>query len=147
MNAELLESLLGQMESETLDFKSAQYDLASEHGRISFVKDVVCMANTPREGVSHIVLGVQKYADGRCDLTGVTAHPDDALLQSQFSDRVYPVPTFSYTPTVIRGQQCGVIEIPPVRVGPCLPTKDSGNMLRQWQMYFRRGSTRPGKGG
>ena len=56
---EQLQQLLLRPESETLDFKSKAYDLSTEWGRFALVKDVVCMANTPRDHASYIILGVE----------------------------------------------------------------------------------------
>ena len=100
------------------------------------------MANTPREEPSYIVLGVKKRKDGHCDLWGIESPADEADIQSQFSDRVYPVPRFSYEVLSHDGKTFGVIVIPPDRIGPCVPVKDygEGNALRQKQIYFRRGS-------
>ena len=119
-----LVSLLKRMEDETLDFKSTAYDIRSEDSRLTFVKDVLCMANTPRDTSSFIVLGVKKHTDGRSDLVGIQSHPDDADLQSQFGSRVHPTPQFSYCPIEHQGRKLGIIEIPPIRIGPSVPTKD-----------------------
>lgn len=80
------EALLATKEGETIDFKAASYDLSSDHGSLSLVKDVVCMANTPREGECYIVLGVKKHADGSYKLWGLDKHPDEAALLSQFTE-------------------------------------------------------------
>ncbi len=133
-------SLVPQSEGPTLDFKATSYNLHEDGGKVSFVKDVLCMANTPREGTSFIVLGVKKYPDGTYELIGVESHPDDADLQSQLSARVRPVPEFVYHSVQHEGKSYGIIEISPVRQGPCMPTKDFGKMLRTGIVYFRRGS-------
>jgi hypothetical protein len=73
-------------------------------------------------------------------LVGCTAHPDEADLQSQFADRVYPIPTFNYEIVSFKGQPFGMIKIPKVRIGPCVPLRDYGDGLRRLQIYFRRGS-------
>jgi hypothetical protein len=140
INEEQFISLLDRMEDETLDFKATGYDVTDERGKFSLVKDVLCMANTPRELTSFIVLGVKKHPDGRYDLRGLETHPDEADIQSQFTERVHPIPSFTYTLVPYSGKQFGVIEIPPIRVGPCVPISDFGNALRRRQTYFRRGS-------
>ena len=98
------------------------------------------MANTPRNELSHIILGVKKYPGGSFDLVGLDGHADEADLQSQFTDRVHPIPRFRYDPVSYGGKEYGLITISPDRLGPCLPTKDYGNVLRQHHLYFRRGS-------
>jgi len=57
------ESLLRRTEGENIDFKSTSYDLSSDHGKFSLVKDVISLANTPRDEDSFIVIGVTKNAD------------------------------------------------------------------------------------
>ena len=53
------------------------------------------MANTPRSEPAYIVLGVASEANGTRDLVGTADHPDEADLQSQFAERVYPIPDFT----------------------------------------------------
>ena len=147
MNASEFLALLQRMEGETLDFKSTAYNLASELDRANFIKDVICMANTPREEPSYILLGVKKHTDGTFELWGLDRYLDDADLQEQFPARVQPVPEFTYELFSYEGKDFGVITIPPRRIGPCLPIKDfpgpsdgrPHTILRQYQIYFRRG--------
>lgn len=40
-------SLLNRIEDETLDFKVEEYDLSQDRSKFAFVKDVICLANTP----------------------------------------------------------------------------------------------------
>jgi hypothetical protein len=134
------QSLLETVEAETLDFKARPYNLSDEAERLALVKDVLCMTNSPREGAAHIVLGVKKYPDGRYDLLGVETHPDDADVQAQFTHRVYPHPPIRYEPVNFQGKSFGVIHILPERIGPCVPGKDYGNVLRERQVYVRHGS-------
>jgi tetratricopeptide (TPR) repeat protein len=141
-------ALLQRMEGEGHDFKSTAYDLTSDAGKANFIKDVICMANTPREEPSHILLGVKKQRDGSFELTGLDSYLDDADLQGQFPPRVQPVPEFTYEVFSYQHKDFGIITIPPRKMGPCLPVKDfpgpsdgrSHNLLRQYQIYFRRGS-------
>ena len=140
INEQQFLSLLQRMEDETLDFKARGYDLTDEGSRFSFVKDVLCMANTPRDTTSFIVLGVKKYADGSYDLPGIETHLDEADLQSQFTTRTAPIPDFTYLPILYCGKRFGIITIRPTRMGPYLPIVDYKGMLRKSQTYFRRGS-------
>lgn len=140
VTSEQFSDLLGRLEGETMDFKRQAYDLSKDQDKLSLVKDVVSMANTPREHTSYIVMGVKKHPDGRTDLIGLSSHPDEADLQSQFSDRVHPVPRFSYEIIHYEDKSFGIIVIPPEKIGPCMPIRDYGAKLRQRQIYFRRGS-------
>ena len=150
MNETNFFALLQQMEGNTLDFKATGYPLAKkdEEKTADFIKDVICMANTPRTEVSYIILGVDKHPDGTYDLLGVDSHPDEELLQSQFTDKVRPIPDFTYECIAYQGKSFGMIKIMPRRVGPCLLLKDfpedvmgrTRTILRRSQIYFRRGS-------
>jgi tetratricopeptide (TPR) repeat protein len=140
LNVDEFETLLYRVEDETLDFKAKAYDLSDEAHKAALIKDVLAMANTPREATSYIVLGVKKHADGTFDLWGLELHPDEANLQQQFTDRVHPVPQFSYQPIQYEEKQFGVLIVPSRRRGPCVPLKDYGGVLRARQVYFRRGS-------
>ena len=55
--------LLAHSEGQALDFKRDPYDLSDEEGRGALIKDILSMANTPRTGPGHIVLGVKAHAD------------------------------------------------------------------------------------
>lgn len=148
MDEQEFQLLLPKLEGSTLDFKSKAYNFSYEPDCAKFVKDILCMANTPREETAHIVLGVKKNTDGSYELWGVNQHPDDEILQSQFTERVRPLPSFRYDVVSHQGKSFGVISILPDHSGPYLPLKDfptpkegrSQTILRQNQVYFRRGS-------
>jgi hypothetical protein len=132
--------LLHRQEGETLDFKATGYDLTEERGKASLIKDVLAMANTPRSASSFILLGVKKHTDNSFDLIGLKEHPDEADLQSQFSNRVYPIPRFTYEVLTYDRMQFGALEIPPITTaGPYLPVVNFGAVSRH-AIYFRRGS-------
>jgi len=140
LSEEQFKSILAKIESETLDFKAIAYDLSDKEAKYSLIKDVICMANTPRDSSSFIILGVKKYPDGKYYLRGIDKHLDEADIQSQFTDRVHPIPNITYYTFSYLSKQFGILEIFPSREGPCIPIKDYGNKLRRWQVYFRRGS-------
>ena len=141
MNVSDFEQLLKRMEGESIDFKANDYpSLSDEAKKVGFIKDVICMINTPREGPAYIVTGVKKLPNGQPQLWGVNAHPDDADLQSQFVDWVQPHPRFSYEAVQYQGREFGVILIPEDQIGPCYPIQEYGNVLKCKTLYFRRGS-------
>ncbi|WRH90876.1 ATP-binding protein [Pseudomonas fluorescens] len=151
MDAIKFEQLLLQSESKTLDFKRDLYDFSTKNQddkkskRIDFVKDIVSMANTPRETSSYIVMGVKASSDGERELFGVDTHLDDNTLQQQVEDFVYPHPNFNYIEVNYSSKKFGVIEIPIAKHqgGPFLPTEKVegfGNSLRAKRVYLRRGS-------
>lgn len=134
------QDLLGRPESETLDFKATDYDLKNIEKRTDLIKDVLAMANTPREEIeSYLVLGVKRNRDGSTDHPGLRHFEDDADLQSQFSERVTPIPTFAYRTLALFGKLFGVIAISRDLRGPFMLSKNLGTMGKG-QVYFRRGS-------
>ena len=56
-DTDLLNQILARMESDNVDFKRDQYHLESDQQKSAFVKDILCMANTPRSGSAYIVIG------------------------------------------------------------------------------------------
>jgi predicted HTH transcriptional regulator len=83
------EALLARMEDATLDFKAKEYELSYEPDKARFIKDILAMANTPREGNAYIVLGVRKEPNGNYELRGITATIDEENDQSQLTERVH----------------------------------------------------------
>lgn len=142
MTPEEFQRLLARPEAETLDFKQDDYDLSVSEKRGEFIKDILSMANTPREGDAHIVLGVRWSAAAGSVITGLSAQRDDAAYQDAVSDnRVSPRPQFHYTPLTVDGRQVGVVSIPCQHSGPFTPTGDFPG-LQAGAVYFRRGSTK-----
>jgi len=132
--------LLGQTEGQTLDFKQDPYDLSNEEGRGALIKDVLSMANTPRTGPAHIVLGVKAHADGSKDLVGLARNLDDNEYQNAVKSKVHPCPTFLYVPIQHEEKLFGVVVIPVERRGPFQAVSDVGKKLRRYVIYWRRGS-------
>lgn len=134
--------------SDTLDFKVTQYDFSGDdqttqdRKRAMFIKDILCMKNTPRDESSFIVLGVKSKADGSKELRGLSEHHDDADLQSKMSSWVFPYPKFSYAVIKYEEKDFGVITVPADRtLGPCFSLKEfAGGLLKARQLYFRRNS-------
>lgn len=149
MTPSTLSELLKRSELRTLDFKLEPYDFAGatpeekNRKRSEFAKDIVSMANTPREEPAYIVIGVKRKPDGSNELKSVQAHIDDNTLQQQLEGLVYPHPRFQYEQVELDGVQFGVIEISPDRaIGPFLPQCDTvgpGSMRRN-VLYWRRGT-------
>ncbi|MCO5206226.1 MAG: putative DNA binding domain-containing protein [Anaerolineae bacterium] len=106
-------------ELEWLDFKSEPYDISNsdrsvaEAQKTSFLKDVIAMANTPREKTAYIILGVKWYKDGTRDIQGIKKHFDDADLQPLLDSLKLNVrPQFVYQPMRLDDKVFGVVEIP-----------------------------------
>jgi len=144
---DVFETLLKQNESDTLDFKESPYSFDADKPaekkkkRANFVKDIICMANTPREAPAYIVLGVRALADGRKELLGLSDHADDADLQTKFESFCHPHPRFRYEPVTYQGNHYAYIEIPADRsIGPYVPIVENVDALQKSGVYHRRNS-------
>ena len=84
------ESILERHEGPQLDFKREVYRLTGDAAG-DLIKDVLSMANTPREGDSHIIIGVKKHADGTFDLFGLPESPDDYEFPERCEEQGTPV--------------------------------------------------------
>lgn len=128
-------------ESLTLDFKSEPPRLDNNYFKSLFIKDVLSMANTPREETSYIIIGVKSNPNGTKTLLGVPGdHPDDADLHKFLNlAKVDPKPEFSYQTIRLNGLSYGIIEFPLKKDGPYLPTIKF-EVLDPFRLYFRRSS-------
>ena len=83
MDLELLEHLLHEPESQSLDFKQAQYRIerASELDKSELLKDVLAFANSWRRTPAYVLIGVREVKGGRSQVIGITDHIEDASLQ------------------------------------------------------------------
>ena len=141
ISEEVLGDLLSRSESSTIDFKSVPHRIDNDHFKSEFIKDILAMANTPREESAYIVIGVKLHPDGSRDCLGVAVHPDDADLQPIVNRaKVDPKPLFVYQPIELGSKSYGVIEIPVSKTGPYYATRDYG-VLEACRLYIRRGTT------
>ena len=135
-----LESLLELPEGETIDFKASSYDLSDMRKKRDFAKDLASLANTPREGDAHIVLGVKKRRDGSFEICGIEKEIDDADLQGVASSLLEPTPRFVSRAIPYGGVILGLITIPAELASPVAPKKTEDPGFVTGVIYFRRGS-------
>lgn len=133
--------LINMSEGQTLDFKSEPYRLDNDYFKSEFIKDILAMANTPREGSSFIIVGILRNDDGSKELLGVQTHPDDSDLQNIMNRARIEPPTqlFEYYTIMVDGKSYGVIEIKINRTGPFYPNQKFG-IIQERQLYYRKGS-------
>lgn len=140
ITSEQLREILTWQEDRHVDFKAEPHRLDNDHFISLFIKDILAMANTPRQDSAYIVIGVKAHTDGSKDLLGVSEHPDDSDLQSRLNKaKVTPKPDFVYQPIILDGNKYGVIEIPIQKLGPFFPTQDIG-AIKAHRLYFRKGT-------
>jgi hypothetical protein len=141
MNSELMEELLNENESSTLDFKRDQYvfEKATEEEKSELLKDVLAFANAWRRTDAYILIGVEESKVGRSAVHGTTIHLDDASVQQFVNSKTNRPVTFSYQIFPFEGVQVGLLHIP-LQDRPIYLKKDFGR-LKQHQVYLRRGSS------
>ncbi len=57
-DVELIDKLLTRSEGKDLDFKSVPIIINNPKDKARFIKNLICMANTPRKGSAYIVSGI-----------------------------------------------------------------------------------------
>lgn len=142
-DAELIDKLLTRSEGKDLDFKSVPIVISNPKDKARFIKNLICMANTPREGSAYIVSGVIYNKDGSKEIIGVlkSDHPDDADLQGLIAGNVSPIPKFSYRPVTYGSKSIGILEIDFQKEGPFMPLMEYPSVIMKGPVYFRRGSS------
>jgi len=141
MNNELMQQILNEEESTTLDFKKEQYPFqgVSDNKKGELLKDIISFANAWRRTDSYILIGVEEVKGGRSKVHGVQNHLDDAQLQQFVNNKTNRPVTFLYEAFPSEAVQVGIIKIP-LQTRPIFLTKDYGN-LKKNVVYIRRGSS------
>jgi Putative DNA-binding domain len=142
MDQLLLESLLFQEESETLDFKQQQYAFskATDALKAELLKDILAFANAWRQSDAHILIGIQEVRGGPSIVLGINPaeHLLDRNLQQFVSSKTNRPVSFSYQPFEFEGVEVGAITIP-IQTRPVYLVASYGH-LRANVVYIRRGS-------
>lgn len=137
MTSEQFLQLVERGECDTIDLKREVHDLKSASGKLAFLKDVTCLANTPRDMSGYILFGVDKDHA----LVGLAAQVDDARFVDLIGNgSLSPVPTVTYHAVQIEGKQFGVLEILPERQGPVMPSKQHAEGFEPGRVWLRRSS-------
>lgn len=113
MDPTLLDQLLFEDESATLDFKRDQYkfDGASDEDRSELLKDILGFANGWRRSEAYILIGVEEVLGARSKITGTDEHLADHTLQQFVNSRTNKPIQFGYEVCSIDNKQVGVIRI------------------------------------
>jgi hypothetical protein len=141
MNDGLMEQLLHEGESSSLDYKRDQYPFAgaTDDDKSELLKDILAFANGWRHAEAYILIGVEEVAGGRSTAVGVGQHiPENDLQQFVNSKTNRPV-TFSYRAYSFEGKQISVITIPQ-QDRPIYLNKNYGR-LQKHVVYYRQGTS------
>ena len=141
MNATLLEELLNEDETSTLDAKRDQYpfEKATDEQKSELLKDILAFANAWRRTDAYILVGVDDVKGGRSHVIGTTSHFDDAKIQQFVNSKTNRPVTFSYEVFPFEAKHIGVFHLP-LQDRPIYLKSDFGK-LKQHVVYIRRGSS------
>ena len=141
MSNERMEKLLSSTETSICDFKQQIYAMDEERGRISFLKDILCMANTVREESAYIVIGVQQQ-DGYNYFQNVDTSVDENSFLTFLKSNIGPrPPIFSYYHFRYKKYILGIIEVGVGTEGPYYSMKDYGDKIKKDTIYCRYSSS------
>lgn len=137
----MIEALLFEEESTTLDFKQEQYPFinANDHQKSELLKDILAFANAWRRTDAYILIGVEEVKGGRSKVLGIDDELDDASLQEFVNSKTQRPLTFEYKNAQIEGKKIGLITIP-INERPIYLKQDYAK-LRRNIVYIRRGSS------
>ena len=114
MNAVLMEELLNEDESSTLDFKRDQYPFnnATDEQKGELLKDVLAFANAWRRTDAYILIGVDDVKGGLSNVVGINSSFDDASIQQFINSKTNRPIVFSYEVFSFEESQVGIVCIP-----------------------------------
>ncbi len=141
MSKQILELLLYENESSTLDFKRDQYPFegATNDDKSELLKDILAFSNAWRRSDAYILIGVEEVQGKRPNVVGITKHLDDAKLQQFVNSKTQRPVHFSYQQAQLDNQDIGVIHIP-LQERPIHITKNFGKLKKE-AVYIRRNSS------
>lgn len=139
---ELIECLLHESESNSLDFKSEQYRFvgANDNDKSELMKDILAFANSWRRDDAYILIGVKEEKRDRHSIIGISCQLEDAHLQQFINSKSQRPIEFSYLSTVFEGKPIGIIHIPVQRERPFYLRENYGKLEKE-KVYVRRGSS------
>lgn len=137
----MIEELLYEEESSTLDFKQEQYPFtnAEHHQKSELLKDILAFANAWRRNDAYILIGVEEVKGGRSNVLGIDNTLDDSVLQQFVNSKTQRPLIFEYKTYQLETKTIGVIRIP-INDRPIYLKKDYGK-LKKNVVYLRRGSS------
>lgn len=140
LNEKRLTELLKYSEADICDFKERIYNIEDEGSKISFLKDVLSMANTVRYESAYIIIGVRQK-DGHNEFYDIDPNIDENNFISFIKGNVEPeYPEFTYYTMKYEKHNVGVFEIGISKYGPFVSKKSYGEKVIAGQVYYRYGS-------
>lgn len=140
----LIEQLLYEEESTSLDFKEEQYifENGTKYQKCELLKDILAFANAWRREDSYILIGVKEVKGGKSIIVGISEDDklDDAKLQQYINEKINKPINFEYRNISIENKIIGVIKIPVENnIRPFYTKKDCEHVKKN-EVKIRRGS-------
>lgn len=141
MDQALIEDLLNEDESSSLDFKRDQYPFegAADDVKGELIKDILAFANSWRRSDAYILIGVDEVRGGRSTPVGVQGHLEDAKLQQCVNSKTNRPVEFRYEVATVDQLEIGIFHVP-LQERPIYLVKDFGR-LKKNTVYIRRSSS------
>ncbi len=130
--------LLKATEVRKVDYKRDQYLLNNENLKSKFIKDILCITNSPGDD-GYIVLGVKSDKGQPRLVVGIDSHHDSSILESIVNGIIEEPIQFEYYPLSYKGNRCALIHIPVSKSRPHWPKRNLG-ILKKHMFYTRRAS-------
>lgn len=135
-----LTELLKYSEADICDYKERIYHIEEEESKISFLKDILSMANTIRYEPAYIIIGIRQK-DGHNEFFDVDPNIDENNFISFIKGNVEPeYPEFTYYTFKYKKHNIGVFEVGISKCGPFVSKKSYGEKVKAGQVYYRYGS-------
>jgi predicted HTH transcriptional regulator len=144
MDINTLQQILQSTENERIDFKQSHY-FAKNGAEIDrdnpqeykFIKDILAMANTPRQASAYIIIGIANDKT----IVGVDYQIESRYLHDKFAQKCPIAPQFTVYPLRYENKELCIIEIPLVKYPyPCVVNKDlKKDFLERNRVYYRKG--------
>lgn len=141
LNEKKLTELLNYSETTICDFKEQNYNIKDDKSKVSFLKDILAMANTIRDSSAYIIIGVRQK-DGHNEFIDVDTSIDENIFSTFIKGNVGPeLPEFAYYNMKYKKHIVGVFEIGISSLGPFVSKKSYGDKVKKDEVYYRYGST------
>lgn len=133
-------------ESKFIDYKMIDYNLSDDEKKTDFIKDVLSMANTPRDEnePTFIFLGVIHKIGEDNEIVGIDRFRDEMHYQNILSGKhINTPPIIKCHPLIIDGKKVFCIEIciEKNNSSPYTTTKDFCTKIIRDRIYYRVGSS------
>jgi hypothetical protein len=138
---ELIEQLLNENESSTLDFKGSQYRFikANDVEKSELLKDILAFVNGFRRTDAFILIGVKEVKGSRAEVVGIVDTLDDASLQQFVNSKTQRPVEFLFETFSFEGKKICIIQIP-IQERPRYLLQDFGELKKE-KVFIRRGTS------